>query len=209
MSTCAPFVVATRIHLGKQSTPPPQSKLLKTIGTFSNTAREISASKAIIAIDPEEKIKGYDLSEAIHEAVDEVIRQCSGDDGTTIDVEILEVTPWGSFVPALNALVANACTKSLIGGAFAETILFISAETTLTKDSMKNMYKHMDLTDTLVVGAALPGHDYVDSEGDDGRVVDLNGRTCPWNTLCMWNLKKIKLGFPLVADGIHRTDDGR
>ncbi len=201
-----PFVVATRIHLGKQSTPPPQSKLVNTLESFTNTASEISATKAFVAFDPEEKIAGYDLKEAINKALFEVFEK----NGEKVEVQVLKVTPWGNFVPALNALVTNASTQSLAGGVYAKTILFISAETTLKKDSMSKLCEHMDLQDTLVVGAALPGHNYLGGDEEiEGKKVDLNGRTCPWNTLAMWNLSKMKLGFPLVGDGIHRTDDGR
>lgn len=200
-----PFIVATRIHLGKQATPPDQSKLESTLESFIKTACEISASRAVVAIDPEEKIKGYDLCTAINEALVEAHKKSK----EMVDVEVLKVSPWGSFVPALNALVTNACTKSISEGIYAKTILFISAETTITKEAMSILCTHMNLEDTLVVGAALPGHNYLGSEGLETKNIDLNGRTCPWNTLCIWNLSKLKLGFPLVADGIHRSENGR
>lgn len=223
-----PFIIATRIHLGKQSNPPPQSKLESTLATFIQTASDVGASQAVIAVDPEPKIEGYDLIHALEEALNEVtadILKRNTDNGDhvenpeTIECELLKVSPWGNFVPALNALVSYACTKQLPGGSYAKSILFISAETTMTKESMMVLQQHLDLDDTLVVGAALPGHDYVDcssSSGDQhgeggsiGREVELNGRTCPWNTLALWNIKKMILGFPLVADGIHHLDDGR
>ncbi len=210
------FIVATRIHLGKQSSPPPQSKLVSTLSTFINTATEIGARRAVVAIDPAEKIKGYDLVKAMEEALREVRgdEQKSQNIHIDIDCDLLQVSPWGNFVPALNALISYACTTKLSDGSHAKTILFISAETTLTRESVASLCRHMILEDTLVVGAALPGHDYAgdgDSNGDGGgeRKVNLNGRTCPWNTLALWNLKKMKLGFPLVADGIHKMDDER
>lgn len=201
------FVVATRIHLGKQSNPPPQSKLESTLSTFISTASNIGASRAVIAVDPVEKIKGYDLVQALKDA----LKTVQNDNTVIMDCDFLSVSPWGNFVPALNALISYACLTPSVDGSYANTILFISAETTLTKDSMIKLDQYMDLEDTLVVGAALPGHDYVDTNvagEEEGKVIELNGRTCPWNTLALWNLKKMKLGFPLVADGIHKMDDG-
>ena len=113
-------------------------------------------------------------------------------DEDMVECEFLKVSPWGNFVPALNSLVSYACTTQLSDGSNVDTILFISAETSLTKESMIKLCEHMSLDDTLVVGAALPGHNYLgDGCGDEGKIVDLNGRTCPWNTLALWNLKKM------------------
>lgn len=203
------FIVATRIHLGKQSQPPPQSKLESTLSAFISTVSDIGASRAVIAVDPVEKIKGYDLVQALKDA----LKIVQNDSSIMVDCNLLNVSPWGNFVPALNALISYACLTPLSDGSYANTILFISAETTMTRDAMIKLDQHMDLEDTLVVGAALPGHDYVKKSDDNderkGREIDLNGRTCPWNTLALWNLKKMTLGFPLVADGIHKMDDGR
>ncbi|MBP8960639.1 hypothetical protein KBG31_00225 [Patescibacteria group bacterium] len=50
--------------------------------------------------------------------------------------------------------------------------------------------------DGLVVGAALPGHDY--SPGWQG---EASGTQIPWNTFALWEWKKMScLGFPLVGD---------
>jgi hypothetical protein len=216
------FIVATRIHLGKQSNPPPQTKLISTLSTFIQTATNIGASRAVVAIDPAEKIKGYDLVQAMEEALEIVIQNNEQNEQNEQKVkyctcDFLKVSPWGNFVPALNALVSYACTtktecipNNTHDSDYVNTILFISAETTVTKESMMTLCQHMKLDDTLVVGAALPGHEYKDkSEHENNeRKVDLNGRTCPWNTMALWNLKKLKLGFPLVADGIHKMEDG-
>ena len=219
-----PFIIATRIHLGKQSNPPLQSKLETTISTFLQTAKDVGACKAVIAVDPMEKIPNYDLVYSLEQALLKYDHR-HGDNNNNnnnddVECHILKVTPWGNFVPALNALVSYACTTPIVSKSashnnYAKSILFISAETTLTKDSMIILQQHMNLNDTLVVGAVLPGHDYHgsnnnnDNDNNESVVVDLNGRTCPWNTLALWNLKKLVQGFPLVADGIHRLhDDG-
>ena len=205
-------ILATRLHLGKQSTPPDQSKLIKTLSTFLNTAVSISASRSIIAVDPEENIEGYDLISSVRQAMDdakEAEPSCQRQ-----HCEIIKVSPWGSFVPALNALTSWACSiqiQSNIGNGNRNgntVIMFISAETSVTEETVKVMSRHM-LDDTLVVGAALPGHDYKGDGSNEGIEIELNGRTCPWNTIAMWNLNKLALlGFPLVADGLHRLEDG-
>ena len=58
----------------------------------------------------------------------------------------------------------------------------------------------------LVAGAALPGHLHQlgpSSTTSSSTVVPLTGRTCPWNTLAVWNLSKLKLtGFLMVSDTV-------
>lgn len=206
MSTSPSITLATRIHLGKQSSPPDQSKLVQTLSTFLQTASTIEASRALIAVDPEEKIKGYDLVSSIKEALQEA-RKINQQQKQERHCEIVPVSIWGSFVPALNALTIWACKHQIDYG--NTVIMFLSAETTVTKETIQEMSQHMD-DDTLVVGAALPGHDYQGTRNNvDGIEVDLNGRTCPWNTTAMWNLNKLALiGFPLVGDGLHQQKDG-
>jgi hypothetical protein len=58
------------------------------------------------------------------------------------------------------------------------------------------LLSHLDES-TLIVGPALEGH--VFSEGEQG----LRGRTCPWNTLALWSVRKLSVvGFPLMGDGL-------
>ncbi len=214
MNSVEPYlIIATRIHLGKQSTPPPQDKLNKNVLTFLQTASSARARKAVIAVDPEEKIQGYDLVSSIETALTEAKKEIGGNDNVNdCDCTILSVTPWGSFVPALNALTSWACKNQEISNDQngKSCIVFLSAETSLTRETVHALNQHMT-DDTLVVGAALPGHDFYGKSDDDtiGTEVDLNGRTCPWNTLAMWDLNKLALiGFPLCADGLHTLEDG-
>jgi len=235
----ASLVVATRIHLGNQSTPPPQSKLSSMVSSFlAFSSSSPAIIRTAIAVDPAPKIPGYDLVQAVREAIDQHSRTMITDkrteqnedendgpghvDGTddtdpttaVVPCDLLPVTPWGNFVPALNALTSWACT---IPNGAAERILFVSAETTLAPRSVEELCRHVGLDDTLVAGAVLPGHDYRGGGNGDGNggdagftSVELDGRTCPWNTCAIWNLRKLALtGFPLVADGLHRHDDGR
>ena len=212
MTTTPSVILATRIHLGKQSSPPDQLKLINTLTTFLKTASTINASQALIAVDPEEKIEGYDLVTSITQALDEAqqaTRQVMEETGISQlpPCTIIKVSPWGSFVPALNALTSWACQHQ--NESYGNTvIMFLSAETSVKKETVLEMSYHM-ADDTLVVGAALPGHDYRGSGSAEGIEVDLNGRTCPWNTSAMWNLNKLAMvGFPLVGDGLHQQEDG-
>lgn len=201
-----PFVVATRIHLGKQKTPPPQSKLNNTVKSFLDLASSIRATKASIAVDSQPKIEGYDLVQAIEEAIARASETLSRTEEVGVECDIVRVSPWGNFILPLNALVSWACTTNLPNDLDAKSILFVSAEMSLTYDSVRDLCEVMD-SDTLVAGAVLPGHDYKGKQGDRETVVELNGRTCPWNTAAMWNLKKLGLcGFPLVAEGILKKE---
>ena len=67
-------ILATRIHLGKQATPPELSVLIRNLSTFLRTASSINASKAVIAVDPEETIEGYDLVASIEQALNDAKR---------------------------------------------------------------------------------------------------------------------------------------
>jgi len=196
--TCAfhnrPLVIGTRIHLGNASVPPSDEELETTISSFLSTVSCSGAIRAAIAVDPIEKIKGYDLPSTVKSTVEKLRSE--------IEIDIFPVSPWGKFVPALNALVAWGCTNQ------AEQILFISAETALTAESIGALRSHMD-ENTLVAGAALPGHKYHDDEKKSSEVVELDGRTSPWNTVAIWNLSKIALtGFSLLAEGIPMNSNG-
>mmetsp|Transcript_1637 Transcript_1637/g.2983 ORF Transcript_1637/g.2983 Transcript_1637/m.2983 type:complete len:381 (+) Transcript_1637:74-1216(+) len=228
------IILATRIHLGKQSKPPEQSHLTNVLKSFLQTSRCIQAAKSVIAVDPEERIEGYNLVHAIQKALEDArafLEMETRDDGNGDHIEndaasnrrscptcdIIQVTPWGNFIPALNALTMWACKNQIDHG--NTVIMFISAETCITKkETVDALTCHMD-EDTLVVGAALPGHEYkgptteIEEEStnvnniDTHLSVELNGRTCPWNTLAIWNLNKLALvGFPLVSEGIHQIN---
>jgi len=103
-------------------------------------------------------------------------------------VEVFNVTPWGKFVFPMNFLLARA-------GAFELPFLSISGEVTPTEEGVASLLAHLTET-TLVVGAAMQGHDY--SPGWQG---EASGTQIPWNTFALWEWKKMScLGFPLVGD---------
>ena len=195
-------VFATRIHLGHAKTPPTPQDLRKTVSSFLSWAASCGAQRAAIAVDPAPKIEGYDLVKAVEEVRDAHMAAEGPSDGNRplVICDVVPVTPWGKFVPALNALVSWAATT-----AGASRILFASAETSVTPSSVRILIDAVDET-TLVAGCALPGHDY---RGKDGGEVPLTGRTTPWNTCAVWNLGKLATtGFPLVAEGLHAQEDG-
>ncbi len=105
-------------------------------------------------------------------------------------IQIFGVNPWGKFIPALNTLVSKAKTNG------ADFLLLASAEMRFTSQHFYQLQAFMD-EKTLVVGAALPGHDFQEGEREG------NGKTVPWNTLSLWNLEYLlRTGFPLISDAL-------
>lgn len=105
-------------------------------------------------------------------------------------VQVFGVNPWGKFIPALNTLVSKAKANG------ADFLLLASSEMRFTPHHLYQLQTFMD-KDTLVVGAALPGHDFREGEREG------NGRTVPWNTLSLWNLEYLsRTGFPLISDAL-------
>ena len=190
------LVIATRLHLGNATSPPDTEKLIKTVKNFLQFCKNCNASHAAIAVDATLKVAGYDYVQAV--------KSSAHDASFSLEephppLEVMPVTPWGKFVPALNALIRYASVDCQ-----AQLLLFVSAETEASSSSIALLANELD-SSTLVVGAVLPGHDYHEGE----RVV-LNGRNTPWNTLALWNLPNLALtGFPLVSDGVHPNKDGR
>ena len=196
-------VFATRIHLGHAKTPPSPQDLQRTVSSFLSWASSCGAQRAAIAVDPAPKIEGYDLVQAVKEARDAYYAKEDESKSPLVICDVVPVTPWGKFVPALNALVSWAATT--VDG--ASHIMFASAETSVTPSSVQILIDAVNIDNTLVAGCALPGHDYREDSG--GEEVPLTGRTTPWNTCAVWNLRKLATtGFALVAEGLHVQEDG-
>jgi hypothetical protein len=114
-----------------------------------------------------------------------------------LPIHVLEVTPWGNFVFALNALVAYAANQNV------HWLLFVSAELSAPQSAIEQLLSHRN-NDVAVIGALLPGHAYVPGE----TTTRLSGTSCPWNTMAVWNLNKLALtGFQLVSDGLLTNDE--
>jgi hypothetical protein len=194
----------------------------------------------VLAVDATPQIPGYDLVQAVQAACDKAMAAAASSSSsssinTATRLHVLPVTPWGKFVPALNALVHFAATamspplyeqdSDSASDSCRHQILFCSAETTCSAQAVRTLQSHLQ-ADTAVVGACLSGHDYQKSKAtatndDDAQqqqsqsqrqprepvVVELNGRTSPWNTLALWDLRKLALtGFLLVSDGLLSDD---
>jgi hypothetical protein len=201
-STNPTMVVATRLHLDKATVPPTDldDKVLN-FGRFCADSCAKYDVVGVLAVDAAERIPGYNLVEAVRAACEKASHHTG-----VPPLQVLPVQPWGQFVPALNALVHWAAP-------FADQILLASAETKATSTAIAALRSRMT-SDTLVCGALLPGHDYQGGGGEmheqehpsDGISTELNGRTTPWNTLALWDLKKLALtGFQSVSEGSHNS----
>jgi hypothetical protein len=152
------LAIATRLHLGHASHPPPPHQLHSTLINFADLARDVRANIAIVAVDAEERIEGYSLVSHVESICQEI------NDGRTADahecgnatfndnrirqcrIEVIPIQPWGKFVPALNAIVAYSARKNM------QCLLLASAEVSIRGDVMEDLWKEMNLDDTLVVG---------------------------------------------------------
>ena len=198
-NTQTKLVVATRLHLGNASSPPETAKTEHQIAAFAKFVATScpAGTQALIAVDATPKVEGYDYVAAVQAAVKKSSLGDAAD--TRPSIRVIPVTPWGRFVPALNALIAHAMKACQ-----ANRILFVSAETTASVASIESLLKAIH-PDTLVAGALLGGHVY--HADTTTTSIELTGRTSPWNTLAVWNLQKLALtGFQLVSDGLL-TDD--
>lgn len=178
------LIVATRLHLGQAQEPP--SNLQENIERFCHFCiHDCRADAGIVAVDADDtKIPNYSLQKAVQHTIDQL--------STGHRVHVLPVTPWGKFVPALNALLGSALRDHQ-----ADQICFVSAETNATRTSMEMLQSHLN-EHTLMVGARLVGHNF-----QPGKQVPLDGTTCPWNTLSIWNARKLaRTGFLHISDGL-------
>ncbi|KAL3795522.1 hypothetical protein HJC23_009235 [Cyclotella cryptica] len=208
------LAIATRLHLGQSSHPPPTQQLAETLSNFAKLAASVNADIAVVAVDAEDKLEGYSLvaevegichriNEQIHDRNRDPKQQPCQDNlqQQPSRIHVLPVQPWGKFIPALNAIVAYSARQQ------AQCLLFASAEVSIQGCVMERMWSEMNLEDTLVVGAALQGHHHQTPPSQTNEIeVELTGRTCPWNTFALWNLPKLSLtGFLQVSEGLHAT----
>ncbi|CAN0369768.1 unnamed protein product, partial [Discosporangium mesarthrocarpum] len=101
-------------------------------------------------------------------------------------VTVIPVTPWGNFTPGLNALLSFAARDN------ADLILYQSLETLASAKTVAHMTSHLG-PDDLVVGAALQGHSFQPGGGQGRGEIPVTGVTSPWNTLAMWDVRKLGL----------------
>ena len=215
-------VIATRIHLGKATAPP--TNLERMIRSFWEFAQGYINAIPVIAVEAENRIPGYNLLSEIKSIVESLEKEdihnnAAAAAAAATKIHLVPVQPWNHFTPALNALVQFAQQQE------ATSLLFCSAETNAPAETtIPLLLSHLQKGDTLVVGAVLPGHEFhsaaekatctttaaaarpteigaTNSPPTSFTVVPLTGRTCPWNTLALWNVPLLsRTGFPLVAD---------
>lgn len=196
MTAPSQLVIATRLHLGNASAPPSSELIQSWIRNLEGMAASVGACHTLIAVDSTPKIPDYDYVQVIREHV-ATTTTTAANTNTADPIIVVPVTPWGKFVPALNALVTCAYTEL-----DAKFILFVSAEVAVSAASIQELVKHCSEEEqandsyVLVAGATLNGHVY-----QPNSIVTLNGRTSPWNTVAVWNVPKLILtGFLMVSD---------
>ncbi|KAI9914946.1 hypothetical protein PsorP6_008438 [Peronosclerospora sorghi] len=212
------IVVGTRLHWHNHSHD--QSieveKVLNQVREFCTRAATYSDGGILIAVGLPRAMAGLILSarspdedetvkSAFIESVREFMNRLHADvvAGTlTAKVEIIPMLYWGKFVPALNALIGNAADRFRS----ADKLLFQSLEIEVDAATVASLCSQFDSTRDLVVGAALPGHNF--QPDPENQPIELSGLTSPWNTLALWNLEQLtKVGFSLMGDALRLEVD--
>lgn len=194
--------VCTRIYGGRRLTPGRREKLRSFVREVASLAGNGSEDKsedsnaitACVAVEFDVATGGALYSDVKAEA-EAALEGIAGRPKVTLAV--LPVTQWG-ITTALNACVHAAAEAG------AERIAFRSLEIAAGVEVMGRLARECSLRDTLVAGAALPGHAW----GARSRV-ECDGLTCPWNTLAVWNTKLLSgIGFLAVGNGKNAVLDG-
>ena len=207
MRASSRLCVATRLHLGYKATPSTTAELEAKLAQFLQFCTDsCQAEIGVIAVDASNPRDDYNLLAAVQAACTVVVSRLSEQQRTgdaLTPLHVLPVTPWGKFAPALNAITSFACCykntqqQQADKVPYLDQVLFVSAETSASGADIRHLRNQMT-PDTVVAGAVLPGHDY-----QPATTMPLTGRTSPWNTLAIWDLRKISLtGFPLVSEGL-------
>src|SRR3989344_1227665 len=104
-------------------------------------------------------------------------------------VDGFAVSPWGKFVPALNAITYKAARAG------ADYLLLASAEFPPTKPQVEHLTRYIN-GQTLVAGARFAEHTF-----RPGEIVEGTGTTVPWNTFAFWNTRYLsRIGFVIAGD---------
>lgn len=115
-----------------------------------------------------------------------------------IILKILPVSPWGNYVNGLNAAIIEANKYN-----DCKFIAFQSLEVKSSPPNIDKLLGHLKDNKTIVVGPHLSGHTF--QKG----INKLTGRTCPWNTLAIWNLEYLsKFGFVMASEGFRNSYGG-
>ncbi|KAG7387516.1 hypothetical protein PHYPSEUDO_014038 [Phytophthora pseudosyringae] len=207
-------VVGTRLHWHSHSQRDriDVDKVLTQVRAFCVRAATYSDGGTLIAVGLPEAIAGSITgadaasSSAFLDSVREFVTQLQSEaaaEALVGKVEIIPMLHWGKFVPALNALIGTAADHF----PKADTLILQSLEIDVDAACVESLRSHFDIKRDLVVGAALPGHDFQPDPAS--QPVELSGLTSPWNTLALWNLEQLtKVGFALMGDALRLEVDG-
>jgi len=213
------MVVGTRLHWHSHSQHEriDVDKVLGQVRTFCKRAATYADGGVLIAVGLPEGIAGLlvaasssdgaEISSSVFiDSVREFMAQLQSEVAAGSlgkNVEINPMLHWGKFVPALNALVGTAADHF----PKADTLILQSLEIEVDAVSVAALRSQLDLNSDLVVGAALPGHDFQSDPAS--QPIELSGLTSPWNTLALWNLEQLtKVGFALMGDALRLEVDG-
>lgn len=206
-------VVATRVHWStRQLLPHAQLDVdaeLRPLLAFCARAASFAAG-VLVAVGLPPAISDAPDSPLARSAFELVSRLRLATESTAgARVVVLPLLQWGRFVPALNALVGAATTHF----PSAQLLLLQSVEVAADAAAVAFLTSQFEVGRDLVVGAALPGHDFrpspSSSDSDSANASEsravwpLDGCTTPWNTLALWDLARLALvGFPLLGDAL-------
>lgn len=147
---------------------------------FKRVCRACSVSDGLIAT----KMKHFGTMISLEEDYETETEELG------VDILTIGVKGWHNVTEPLNAILdyvtepLNAILDYVQRS--SRYIMFVSAEVEIEPTVFTTMMSHMN-EDTLVVGATLPGH----AHRGNGTEVALEGLTCPWNTLAIWNVEKL------------------
>lgn len=107
------------------------------------------------------------------------------------NVTAFAVTPWGRFVPALQALLQAASVAGF------PKILCISVEVEIDADALAALDREVHTT-ALVAGLRMPGHLFQPGEHA------CDGPRSPWNTAALWRVRDglDRIGFASAGEAL-------
>jgi len=135
-TTTSRVLVATRIH-GQETTaatPFDGAKLRAFLRSAVGYADAVAVAVEVADV----------FHPSLLVAVQDVAKEFGG-----CSIDVLPVTPWGRFVPALNAALAFASQRDF------SHILFLSLEMDLTPAAFRALLVNFDPAEDLVVGAGM------------------------------------------------------
>ena len=143
-----------------------------------------------------------DCTDGRVDVVDSVEEALQSIDGAR-RVQLVKVSPWSRFVPALNALLQRAAAIDEV-----HYIYFTSLEAQSSLDEVQAMHSELSTSSSaMVVGLRLPGHEWhgpdhlKSSAPSSSALTPLSGLTCPWNTNALWSVRLLsRTGFLAISD---------